>query len=198
MPQVLILFGTTDGQTAKIVARLARALEGLGDEVDVVNAALGGKAVSPAPYAGVIVAASVHAGGYQRAVGRWVRRHAAELPGRPSALLSVCLGVLQGEPAVQRDLATIIERFLSRTGWRPSQVETVAGALRYTRYGFLKRYLMRRIARKAGGGTDTTRDYEYTDWEALKSFAGAFHRSLGGNGETGARPSRLPATGITT
>jgi menaquinone-dependent protoporphyrinogen oxidase len=30
---------------------------------------------------------------------------------------------------------------------------------------------MRRIAAKEGGDTDTSRDYEYTDWPAVDRFA---------------------------
>ena len=37
---------------------------------------------------------------------------------------------------------------------------------------------MRRIVAKAGGDTDTTRDYEYTDWDDLWAFARAFGRRL--------------------
>ena len=44
----------------------------------------------------------------------------------------------------------------------------VAGALPYTRYGWIKRMMMRRIVAKAGGDTDTSRDYEYTDWNDLR------------------------------
>jgi len=35
---------------------------------------------------------------------------------------------------------------------------------------------MRRIARKEGGDTDTSRDYEYTDWNDLRAFGEAFAR----------------------
>jgi menaquinone-dependent protoporphyrinogen oxidase len=37
---------------------------------------------------------------------------------------------------------------------------------------------MKRIARKEGGPTDTSRDYEYTDWEAVDRFADAFAAKL--------------------
>ena len=30
--------------------------------------------------------------------------------------------------------------------------------------------MMRRIAGKAGGGTDTTRDFEYTDWNEVRGI----------------------------
>jgi hypothetical protein len=42
----------------------------------------------------------------------------------------------------------------------------------------LKRWAIQRIARKAGGATDTTRDWEYTDWEDVKQFAREFHASV--------------------
>lgn len=87
-----------------------------GSLVDVVDAQRAASYVTPEAYDGVIVAASVHSGGYQRAV---------------------------------------------------------KGALPYTRYNWLKK-IMKRIVSKAGGDTDTTRDYEYTDWDDLRVFAREF------------------------
>jgi len=124
------------------------------------------------------VAASVHAGGYQRRVRRWVHDHATVLNAKPTAFVSVCLGVLQPEAKVQRELATIVDRFLTATGWRPVITRTVAGALPYSRYNWLKRWVMVRMVRKAGGDTDTSRDYEYTDWADLRAFAEEFAGSL--------------------
>ena len=40
------------------------------------------------------------------------------------------------------------------------------------RYNFLIRFVMKRIARKAGAPTDTSRDYEFTDWSTLDAFVG--------------------------
>jgi menaquinone-dependent protoporphyrinogen oxidase len=46
----------------------------------------------------------------------------------------------------------------------------VAGALAYSRYNFIIRFVMKQIARKAGAPTDTSRDYELTDWPTLDRF----------------------------
>jgi hypothetical protein len=92
----------------------------------------------------------------------------------PTAFFSVCLAVLQLDPVVQRDVETTVEKFLTSVAWRPTVVKSAAGTVLYTRYGWLKRWLMRRIVRKAGGGTDTSRDYEYTDWTDLERFAERF------------------------
>jgi len=174
MIDFLVIYGTTDGQTAKIANALANDLRSLGATVNLVNAA--SSPGSPADYRAVVVAASVHAGGYQSKVTRWVGKYRDFLSVRPTAFVSVCLGVLQKDPAVDAELEKIMNRFLEKTGWTPTIRKIVAGALPYTKYGLIKRWMMRRIVRKAGGDTDVTRDYEYTDWSDLSAFARTLHR----------------------
>jgi menaquinone-dependent protoporphyrinogen oxidase len=174
MTHILIVYGTTDGHTRKIAQVLAEHLRGHLCCVDVLDAAGALGRLSPEGYDGVIVAASIHIGDYQRPVGRWVRRHAAELTALPTAFLSVCLGVLEPGVKARQDVLRIMTRFFNRTGWRPTIAKLVAGALPYTRYGWLKRLMMRRLVAKAGGDTDTSRDYEYTDWDDLRDFARDF------------------------
>jgi len=68
---------------------------------------------------------------------------------------------------VRRD----VEDFARTTGWQPGATASFAGALRYSLYNPLIRLLMRLIVGMAGGETDTSRDYEYTDWAAVERFA---------------------------
>ena len=172
MSRILVIFGTTDGHTRKIAHRLGESFRTQRAEADVVEA--GTIDVRPDNYNAVVVCASVHAGGYQRAVAQWVNGHVDALQRQPTAFVSVCLGILQKDPKVEEELGAIIGRFLKTTGWQPTTVKKVAGALLYRQYGLLKRWMMKRIVSKAGGDTDTSRDYEYTDWEDLRSFAKAF------------------------
>ncbi|MGH7681236.1 MAG: flavodoxin domain-containing protein, partial [Candidatus Eiseniibacteriota bacterium] len=151
---------------------------------DAVRAGGGVPVPAPDGYAGVIVAASVHVSGYQRAVERWIAAHRNPLQAKPSAFLSVCLGVLQEEPSVQREIAAIMDGFLTRVSWKPPMTRTIAGALLYTRYDWIKRWVMRRISRKAGRETDPSRDYEYTDWNAVRAFAVEFLKLVVRGGST--------------
>ena len=176
MARCLIVYGTTDGHTAKIARFLGGELAALGARINLVEA--GTDDPDPYDYDGVIVAASLHGGRFQRDVVSWVQGHAGQLPARPTAFLSVCLGVLQRDLKVQQELEAIVERFTRRTGWEPQRVKLVAGALLYTRYGWLKRLMMRSIAKRAGGATDLTRDWEYTDWADLREFAEGFFAQL--------------------
>lgn len=187
MPAILVLYGTTDGQTRKIATVLAAELRARQCLVDVADAAERPRSRGPEGYDGVVVAASVHAGGYQRSVARWVRAHAPTLATLPTAFLSVCLAVVERRPEARRAAEEIMTRFFRQSGWQPTEAKLVAGALLYTRYGWLKRMVMRRIVAKAGGATDTSKDYEYTDWDDLREFAAAF----------AARVTRVETAGIT-
>jgi len=176
--RILIIYGTSEGQTAKIADAMASTLRKGGASVDVFNA-VESWLPAPAEYSVVFVAASIHSGGYQRAVGRWVRAHAKALNGKRTAFVSVCLAVLTKAPKVQQELDAIVRQFLDANGWQPAETKFVAGALAYSKYGWLKRWIMRRIAAKAHGDTDASRDYEYTDWEDLKAFAWRFAGEAG-------------------
>jgi menaquinone-dependent protoporphyrinogen oxidase len=174
MKQILIVYGTTDGQTRKIAQVLAENFRARLCHVDLLDAGGTSRPLSPEGYDGVIVAASVHIGSFQRTVARWVRAHAHVLNHMPTAFLSVCLAVLEQRPEPRREMETIVQRFVRAAGWRPTMTRLVAGAVLYTRYPWLKKWMMKRIVGKAGGGTDTRRDYEYTDWNDLRAFTAEF------------------------
>ena len=177
MTRVLILYATTDGHTRAVAHAIAEPLSSHGIDTAVIQAGT----LDPAPheYDGIIVAASVHGGRYQRVVEQWVRAHRHEFADKPAAFVSVCLAVLQqGDPNVKTELDAIVARFAARTGWRPPIVKQVAGALLYTRYNVFKRWIMKRIVAKAGGATDVSRDYDYTAWADLRRFAEDFRRRL--------------------
>ena len=183
MPRVLIVYATNHGHTATIANAMADTLRARGIATDVAAASTTAPAVTG--YDAAIVAASLHAGKYQKSAVRWVRSNREALSQKRTAFVSVSLGVLQQEERVQQDVRATVDRFLADTRWAPNVVKMVAGALFYTRYGWLIRLIMKRIAAKAGGDTDTRRDYVYTDWEDLQAFTSAFADRLMAGSEPG-------------
>lgn len=176
MTRALVVYGTTHGHGQKVAHMIGDELQRAGLQADVSRASK--HVPAPENYDGIIVVAAVHARGYQRNVRRWVRTHAGTLGRKPTAFVSICLGVLQHDAAVDRDLTAIRDRFFAATGWQPGLVKVVAGALPYTRYNPLTRWAMKRIVTKAHGDTDTSRDYEYTDWNDVRRFARDFAGAL--------------------
>ena len=176
-PEILVIYATSEGQTAKIAAHMAETLRGQGLAVTLVNAGAK-RPVNPANYAAVIVAASVHARKFQKSVRDWARLHRQALASRPCAFVGVCLAVLSKSPGANQEIQTVLDGFIRDTGWTPAETKIVAGALPYTKYGWFTRWIMRRIVAKNGGDTDTGRDYEYTDWDDLRAFATRFAAQL--------------------
>jgi menaquinone-dependent protoporphyrinogen oxidase len=161
-PTALVLHASREGQSEKIALRAAAHFAGRGFTIEVASALAGGSTWSRANL--VLLVASVHLGHHSRKLERLVAARRDELERQPSALLSVSLSAAGQEPEHLADAARMLDSFLANTGWQPTIAEPCAGALRYTRYPWLKRFVMKRIAEKARGATDTSCDHEYTDW----------------------------------
>jgi menaquinone-dependent protoporphyrinogen oxidase len=176
--RILIPYGTSEGQTARIAEYLAGVIRAHGHEAFPVNVE---RASSPEPddYDAVIVGASIHMGKHERYVLDYVREYRGTLERLPSAFFSVSLAARDNTEEARKEVDGYIEKFVEQTGWRPNKVGLFPGALLYTQYGFFKRWIMKKIARDKGSqDTDTSRDYVYTDWDSVKRFAEEFLESL--------------------
>jgi menaquinone-dependent protoporphyrinogen oxidase len=175
MARVLVVFHTSEGQTARIADHIAAVLRELGDDVEMQDVA---GAPAPEPFDGVIVGDSIHAVHHSKALTRYVRDHVTVLNKLPAALFQVSLTSANPDAEHTAAAQTLVQEFVERTGFDPDLVGLFAGALVYTRYGWFKRRVMRAISRREGGGTDMSRDYEYTDWQAVEQFARDVHSLL--------------------
>jgi menaquinone-dependent protoporphyrinogen oxidase len=169
---VPVFYATSEGQTKRIAERIVDRLRAAGLVSSTVDLA--------GPDAGridwhhvraAVVGASLHAGRHQRAAVRFVRDHAEDLNDHPSVFFSVSLSAASEHEGEVRAARRIAQAFPAAHGWRPGEVATIAGRLAYTQYGFLKRSVMKWIARKEGAPTDTSRDYELTNWSKVDRLA---------------------------
>ena len=173
MSSILILYTSIEGQTARIAERMAQTLRELGHSVQTTRADGSSIDLELARYAGVIVGASIHYGHHPAFLRTLLRRNRQQLAQRPSAFFSVSLS--GGGPGARPLTAQrYLDKFLRQTDWHPQQTASIGGALQYSKYAAWKKWIMTKIVGFAGGDTDTTRDYEYTDWLAVTEFARAF------------------------
>jgi len=174
MARIVVVFGTTDGQTAKIARHVAEVLRSEQHTVDLFDTRA---QISSRPFAGVdgaVLAGSVRMGKFQSHFVAFAREHRKILSRLPTAFLAVSLSAARDSAPARDEVTKTIARFVRQTGFEPGTVLSVAGALLYTKYGFFTRLAMRLISKRAGGDTDTSRDYEYTNWSAVSDFARRF------------------------
>ena len=174
-----VFYATREGQARRVAERASTDLRGQHVEVDLFDVRQLRGRVDWTAYSSAFVVASVHVGHHEREMVRFVRQHVKELDALSAAFLSVSLsqaGVQDEKAPIEKrdraraDVERMMEVFSRETGWTPHRRLAVAGALAYSRYNFLVRLVMKRIARQAGASTDTSRDWEFTDWPAVDRF----------------------------
>jgi menaquinone-dependent protoporphyrinogen oxidase len=174
MASTLVLYGTGEGQTAKVADRLAARVRDRGHEVTVVDVEDAPPDLSVEDHDAVLLGSSIHVGKHESGVREFAKRNREALSARPTGFFQVSLSSAVDDEERRGEAAGYVEDLVSGTGWDPDRIGLFGGALRYSKYGFLKRLLIKRIAKGATGDTDTSRDYEYTDWDEVEAFADDF------------------------
>ena len=172
MIQIPIFYATTEGQTARIAEQLAVLFRESGFSsaaIDVTSPRAA--AFDWTPVKAVLIGASLHIGKHQKAAARFVRSHVHRLNEHPSAFFSVSLAAASKNPEEVQRARQLARDFCLAVGWMPDRVVAIAGRLAYSKYGWLTKWIMRRIARKEGAPTDASRDYEMTDWAVVSALA---------------------------
>jgi menaquinone-dependent protoporphyrinogen oxidase len=167
--KILIIYGTSEGQTRKIARFMEEVLQE--EQHKVVIADASDEPPAPTNFDMVLIGSSVHMHKYHSAVKNYILEHVEALNQKNSAFFSVSLSMAAELEEEHQEVHAITKKCLESTLWNPTETIHIAGALRYSKYDFFKRLIMRMIAKQQGAGTDTSQDQEYTDWDAVKSFA---------------------------
>lgn len=171
---VLILYGSLEGQTKKISGRLADSIQNKGYQVTTQSGRQLPTDFSIDNFDAAIIGGSIHMGKYPPYINKFVVTHCDWLNTVPSAFFTVCMAVNSVNAKSREEAKRYGDKFIAQTGWTPKLRQTFAGAVKYTQYNFITRFIMKMISKREGGNTDSSRDHEYTDWESADRFAESF------------------------
>ncbi len=169
---VLIVYGTTEGQTRKIAEWTATHVLERGHQIGLRDSAAPASGSDLETFHAFIIAASVHQQHHQETITNFVITHHELLNARPSAFISVSLSAVleEGKTEAQK----YADRFVSVTRWKPRMTLLLGGALRFTEYDYFQEQIVKFIVMKRIGPASTERDREFTDWNALAGFVNGF------------------------
>lgn len=174
MHRILILFATKEGQTKKVAMRILEHLEAAKCSVRIVNAADSAsvRRLDLESYDLLVFGASMHAGGLERELVKFINTNAKQIESSARSFFLVLLSAATQSPGLKAEsLADARQQMQKQLSVSFDDTEMIAGALKYSKYPLPLKWLMRRIAAKAGEGTDPSRDYEYTDWQQVQEYA---------------------------
>jgi menaquinone-dependent protoporphyrinogen oxidase len=171
MKNIAIVFTSRYGQTRMIAEHIKLRLKEQGHSASIheVTGRTFGRELS-ADVDAVIIGSPVYVHRFPNSILLWARNQQGFLRGKTTAFFSVAMNAADKRPEARKGDDDLIREFISLSGLSPDYVASIAGALNFTRYGWFTRWVMKRISRANGGPTDTSRDYEFTDWAQVDLF----------------------------
>ncbi len=173
LPSILIVYGTGHGQTAAVARHIDGVLSARGHAVTTRH--VSNPPADPVDsFDAILVGASVNYNRHQRGVVSFVETHREALESRPSGFFQLSFAAAAPSEAARAGALEWVDDFVQDTGWQPDRVGNFAGAVKYTEYSRPVKWLFTLLSAVTTGDTDTSRDYEYTDWDAVERFASEF------------------------
>lgn len=170
--KLLCLYSTREGQTKKILHRIARHFDDA--ECDFVDLNEN-PTVEFSRYQKIIIGASIRYGKLNPSLYRFIDLHKMEL--ETSGAAFICVNLTARKESEGKDTpegSVYVKTFLKKSPWQPSMIGVFAGALYYPRYKWFDRMMIKLIMTLTGGETDTTKEVEYTNWDKVDLFSRAF------------------------
>lgn len=168
MSRLLIAYASHFGQTRKIAEKLSSTLSVLGHVPVLVDLAAG-ETARPEEFDAAILGSRVEMERHAKQLLAFIAKHRAALEKMPTAMFSVSMSA--ANPDAGPDPQGYLAALFAQTRWTPTLQRAFAGGLAYRKYNFITRWIMKSISRRTHRTTDTSRDHEFTDWNAVRAFA---------------------------
>ena len=168
MSKIAIIYSTTDGQTKKIANVLKSNME-LDHLVEMVpltevhNLRL-------QDCEKIVLGASIRYGRHKPEVLRFIQNHRKILDEKLTFFFSVNVVARKIEKS-SASTNPYLQKFLAQACWTPTRAEVFAGKVDYPNYDFFARNIIRLIMVLTQGPTDTSKSYEFTNWEKVEQFS---------------------------
>lgn len=163
---VLLLFASIEGQTAKIAQFMADEITRLGHSPMLHEA----DDPTPLPVTeadAVILAAPVHQRRHPRAFEALVGGFRTSLDQRPTLMVSVSLSAAFPEGIAEA--IDYVTEMSMRTRFSPREIACVAGAVRTTQYDYFATQVIRHVVLRDRAYDPAEGEHEFTDWAELST-----------------------------
>mgnify|MGYP001189622640 FL=1 len=164
MQKSIIIYSSVDGHTKEICEKIAGHMIGdsdifsVDDNPEIQN------------YEKIIIGASIRYGKYRTKLFDFIESNIEVISEKENAFFSVNVVARKAEKNTP-NTNPYVQKFLNSTTWIPNKVEVFAGKIDYPKYKFLDKYAIKFIMGITKGPTDTSKRYEFTDWDKVKNFA---------------------------
>ena len=165
MKKILLIYSTVDGHTKTICEKILSYCKT--SQVDILPI---DSSINIKDYDTVVIGASIRYGKYREEIFQFIKENEELLNSKDNAFFSVNV-VARKENKNKPETNPYLIKFLNKISWQPKILDVFAGKIDYPKYKFLDKYAIKFIMWITKGPTDTSKVYEFTDWNRVKSFA---------------------------
>ena len=162
----ILIYSTTDGHTKKICDFIkSNSIKNNFDifSIDKINE------LNLNNYDLIVLGASIRYGKHNNIIYKFISSNKEILKSKKNAFFSVNVVARKPEKNSPENNPYIL-KFLRKSEWHPTKIGVFAGKVDYPNYNFFNKLIIRFIMFVTKGPTDTSRSYEFTDWDNIKKF----------------------------
>ena len=164
----LIIYSSTDGQT-KIICEKIKNFSKNSESIKLISLEEASD-FNLQPYEDIIIGASIRYGKHNKNLYKFISSNKAILIKKRSAFFSVNVVARKPEKNTP-ETNPYMKKFLEKTTWLPNKLAVFAGKIDYPNYSFIDKQVIRFIMLITKGPTDTSKSYEFTNWNKVNEFA---------------------------
>ena len=164
MKKSLITYSTVDGQTKEICKRISNLSNNTFVEVLPIS-----EVKNIDQYETIVIGASIRYGKYRKEVFKFIDNNIKQIENKDNAFFSVNV-VARKEEKSSPETNPYVIKFLNNINWVPKKIGVFAGKIDYPSYKFFDKYAIKFIMWITNGPTDTSKTFEFTDWNKVEEF----------------------------
>ena len=160
----IFIYSSSNGQSLKICEALNKNKESLIIDMDML------KTTKLDNFDQIVIGASVKYGDHNKKVYEFVKKNRVLLEKKKTVFFSVNATARKSEKNTPKTNPYII-KFLKKTNWTPDHIGVFAGMIDFPNYNFIEKYIIKLIMWITNGPIDTSKTFEFTNWEDVKKFS---------------------------
>ena len=160
----IFIYSSSNGQSLKICEALNKNKESLIIDMDML------KTTKLDNFDQIVIGASVKYGDHNKKVYEFVKKNRVLLEKKKTVFFSVNATARKSEKNTPKTNPYII-KFLKKTNWTPDHIGVFAGMIDFPNYNFIEKYIIKLIMWITNGPTDTSKTFEFTNWDDVKKFS---------------------------
>ena len=171
MKNVLIVYDSRSGHTARIARRIWETVIAEGNQADMMHVLEADReGVDWAKYDLVIAGAPVLYGKFRHDFLSFVNKWKSVLDEKATSFFCVTV-IARNRAKATPEGNVYCRKFLERNPWRPKDVKCFAGKVDYPNWSWIDAKLIQMIMKMTKGPTEMTAVLDYTDWDAVDESA---------------------------